>query len=354
MTPKSNRYWWTAPLGATDNGDDERISNTSEIKNYDDIEEDFTGLGGPLNGSVFLFSYGGVWKGINTGLAAAPYVTMRIAGASGAIHHRTIIKGEDENGEPALYWLSPVGPVRYGTRGFQRLHEDIDDIWRDVNLSATSQVAHGVYHRDKHQIWWWVATGGANTPNKRIVFDVKLGKIIDAQSDNAVRKGWAIHTGDSCAAACSTMMSDSLGATMSATLKPYIGQSGGTNRVWKCDTGTTDNGTTYQAYIKTKPYSPWGLRHLGTAAEEAMLVAAAASGVTITCTMVQSMGDPADLTSSCVLTAAGSETHVFRKFDDFRFAQANTVQLQIGDSAAIDNSWNLDLVVMPWKFDGNR
>jgi hypothetical protein len=44
---KSTRFGWTAPLGATDNGDDERVSNTSTIKNYDDIEEDVNGLGGP-------------------------------------------------------------------------------------------------------------------------------------------------------------------------------------------------------------------------------------------------------------------------------------------------------------------
>lgn len=354
MTPKDNRYWWTAPLGATDNGDDERISNTSTIKNYDDIEEAITGMGGPLNGSNFIFSYGGVWKSILTPIPASPYVTIRIGGALGCIAHKSIVKAEDEDGASCLYWLSPIGPVRWGASGFQRCNEDVDDIWRTVNLSATTVVAHGVHHRDKHQIWWWVATGSSNEPDTRIVFDTRLGRVVADNQERAIRRGWAQHTGTSCAARCSTMMSDTLGATMSRTLKPYIGKPTGT-AIWKCDTGTVDQGTVFQSYIKTKHYIPWGLGKKGGMAEEAILSALVSSGVTITLSTIRDFGAET-LTSTLLLTAdalqPATPTRVVAQFDDSKFAEAKVIQFQIGDSAAVDASWNLDALISRVIQDG--
>lgn len=346
MTPKTNRYWWTAPLGATDNGDDERVSNTSDIKNYDDIEEDFSGIGGPLNGAMFLFSYGGVWKAVSTPVPQSPYVTIRVGGAQGCIQHKTIVKAEDANGEAALYWLSPIGPCRFGSDGFQRCNEDVDDIWRTVNLSATTIVAHGVFHRDKHQIWWWVATGSSNEPDTRIVFDTKLGKVVDSGTEKSVRKGWSKHTGPSCAARCSVMFSDTIAASMSRTLKPYIGLSTGT-AIWKCDTGTTDNGTNYQAYIKTKFYTPWGLGRKGALAEEAVLAAEAGSA-TIQLTVIRDAENAEPLTSTVSLAAGGTESRVIRQFDDSRAPDCKAIQFQIGDAAAVDASWNLDALTARW------
>lgn len=350
MTPKDNRYWWTAPLGATDNGDDERISNTATIKNYDDIDEPITGLGGPLNGANFIFSYGGLWKSIKTPVAASPYVTVRIAGALGCIAHKSIIKAEDEDGEPCLYWLSPIGPVRFGPSGFQRCNEDIDDIWRTVNLAATTVVAHGVYHRDKHQIWWWVATGSSNEPDVRIVFDTRLGRVVSENQEQSIRKGWVKHTGEACEARCSAMMSDTLGATMSRTLKPYIGYSTGT-AIWKCDSGTTDAGTTFQSYVKSKPYMPWGLGKKGGMAEEAILAALIGSGVTIALTVDRDFGAET-LTSTLLLTADGSETRIIKQFDASRIAEAKCIQFQIGDASAVDAAWNLDALIVRVIQDG--
>lgn len=351
MTPKDNRFWWTAPLGATDNGDDERISNTSAIKNYDDIDEPVTGLGGPLNGSVFVFSYNGAWKAVNTGLDTAPYVTIRIAGALGCIAHKTIIKAEDENGAPCLYWLSPVGPVRFGEGGFQRCHEDVDDIWRTVNLSASTVVAHGVHHRDKHQIWWWVSTGSSNEPDTRIIFDTKLGRVVQINGDISIRGGWAKHTGESCEARCSAMMSDTLGATMSRTLKPHIGYSTGT-AIWKCDTGTDDNGTAFQSYIDTRPYLPWGLGRKGGMVAEAVLAAAVSSGVTLQLSVIRDFGLET-LTSTLLMTADASETHFIRQFEESRAAEFKAIQFRVGDVSAVAASWNIDALYAPSRAEGD-
>lgn len=344
MTPKNNRVWWTAPLGATDNGDDERVENTSTIKNYSDIEEDLTGLGGPINGSVLAFSYGGVWKFVNTPVDSAPYIVIRIAGSQGCIDHKSVVLAEDEDGEACAYWLSPVGPVRMGAGGYQRCHEDVDDIWRTVNLSAAKRVGHGVFHRDIHQIWWWVATGSSDEPDTRIVFDTRLGKMIDSGVDKSLRKGWAKHTGPSCAARCSAMMSSTIGATMSRTLKPHIGVTAGSGAIWKCDTGTTDNGTAFQSYIESRPFMPWGLGNFGGMPEEAVLAAAAASGVSIRLTCIRDMGIES-LTFDLDLTPEASETHIMRQFDASRFAQARSIKFRVGDATAVDAAWNLDAII---------
>lgn len=346
---KSTRFSWTAPLGATDNGDDERVSNTSSIKNYDDIEEDINGLGGPINGAIYVFSYNGAWISFNNGLDVSPYITQKLSGALGTIHHKTIIVAEDETGDACLYWLSPVGPVRHGQGGFSHCHEDVDDIWETVNLSATYP-PHGVFHRDIHQIWWFVATGSSNECDTRIVFDTRLGRVTEVAGVISVRNGWAKHTGADCAARCSCMMSRTIGASMSVTLAPYIGKTT-TTAIWKCDTGTTANGTPFQSYIKSKAYCPWGLNNRGGMAEEAVLAAAVSTGVTITATTIRDRGTES-LTSTASLTADSTETGVIRRLEGSRFADAKTIEFQVGDSIAVDASWNLDALIAAVDVDG--
>lgn len=350
MTPKNNRFWWTISLGTTDTGDSERISNTSTIKNYGDVDEPITGLGGTINSALFIFSYDSFWKAINTGIVSSLYVTFRVSGGLGCIRHQTIVLAEDEDGDACLYWLSKVGPVRYGKEGQQRCHEDIDDIWRTVNLSATTVVAHGQPYPLLHQIWWWVATGSSNEPNTKIVFDTRLGRVIEVEK--SVRRGWSKHDGPSAAARCSALMSNTLGVTMSRDLKPHIGRDTGT-AIWKCDTGTNDAGTNFQAYIKSRPFTPWGLGRRGGMVDEAVLIGSAQSGVTIQLSIDRDMGAEV-LTSTCLLTPDASETHVVRQFEGSTVADANCIQLTLGDSAATSNAWNLDALIVPIADEGAR
>ncbi len=45
---------------------------------------------------------------------------------------------------------------------------------------------------------------------------------------------------------------------MTRALKPYKGISSANNTIYKCDTGTDDAGSAFQAYIDTKPLAPFG------------------------------------------------------------------------------------------------
>ena len=343
MAPSARRAWWTSPLGATDQGDDERISNTSVIKSYTDFDAAITGLSSPQQGSIYVFSYNAMWKLVSTGVPTAPYTWYRITGAKGCIEHKTIVSAVDEGGSPCTYWMSPQGPCRLGVGGQFTMVEDINDLWDTVNLNASTIVGHGLYHRDKHQIWWWLASGASSAPDLKVVFDTDLGRVTEA---GKVRRGWVKHTGASSAAYTSTMMSNTLGASMSLDLKPYIGLITGT-KIWKCDTGTDDAGTDFKSYILSRPLTPAGLGVDFGIVNEAWLAAAAAAGVTITVTTIRDYGQES-LTSSALLTAsAAGESRVSKRVEDIRLAGAKVAQFQVGDSAAASNAWVLDAMVFP-------
>jgi hypothetical protein len=227
----------------------------------------------------------------------------------------------------------------------------VDDIWDTVNLNA-AKPPHGVFHRDIHQIWWFVATGSSDECDTRIIFDTALGRVVEFAGLIGVRGGWAKHTGPSAAARCSCAMSSTLGATMSVPLKPYIGRSTGT-AIWKCDTGTTDAGTAYQSYIESKPYVPWGMKNKGSMPEEAIVTAKASSGAILTVTVIKDRGkETTPVTGRVNLTPVGSEAQVIKRAEGTKFSDAKSVQFRIGDASALDTDWNLTALLAEVRLDG--
>jgi hypothetical protein len=174
----------------------------------------------------------------------------------------------------------------------------------------------------------------------RIVFDTKLGQ---TTAGDAVRKGWAKHTGAGCNARCSVMFSNTVSAAMSRDLKPYIGQYDGNNRIWKCDsTATDDAGTTYQAYVDTREYGRIGANH---SLRDGVLIGQVASGVTVTVTARSDFGLEGSATGTALLTAAGSETRTQKRLEGLQTAGVGTFSLRIGDSTAASNQWTVDAVL---------
>jgi hypothetical protein len=209
-----------------------------------------------------------------------------------------------------------------------------------VNLAAAGVVAHGIYHAAKHQVWWWICTSGSTHSNVRMVFDTKLGQTTAADS---VRKGWAKHTGPGAVAACAVMFSNTVGATMSRDLKPYIGQVDANNTIWKCDsTATDDAGTTYQAYVDTREYGRIGANH---SLRDGTLIGQVASGVTVTVTARSDFGLEGSAIGTALLTAAGSETRVQKRLEGLQTAGVGTFSLRVGDGSAASNQWTVDAVL---------
>ena len=350
--PTQFRIWWTSILGASDVGDDERISITTDIKSYADIEEAPTGISKPIEGAFYVFSYDSQWKFVSTGSVFAPYLRFRVAGGAGCIHHKTIVVADDEDGDPATYFLNYRGPMRIGKNGQQWLGEDVLDIWRRINLDSTSP-PHAIAHQDLHQVWFYIPVDGSNTPNYRMVFDTRLGRF--TEGGGGVRNGWSEAEGLQTLAYCSCMFSDSLGASMGRKLKPHIGYVTST-AVWKCDTTDMDDaGNTFQAYVESKPLTPWGLGHYGGTNQEPHLVAKVGAGVTVQLSIIRDEG--AETTTSTASLAAVSdgavETRVFPQFLGAHLGQAKSMALRVGDAAAIANTWNLDALVFPTELEGD-
>lgn len=356
VPPLATRIWWTSQLGSSNVGDDERISVTDTIENFDDLDQSVTGISQPVQGSFLAFSFDGMWRFVATGEVTSPYQRTKVAGGQGCISHKSIIVAHDDAGYPSTYWLSKRGPERSGKNGNQFCGPDITDIWATINLDATT-LPHGIYHQDLHQIWWYIATGASNTPTVKIVFDTWLGQVLDVYRLGSVRNGWSQHDGESAKAYCSVMFSDSVGASMGRLQKPYIGYVTST-AIWKCDTtDTSDAGNAFRAYIESKPYAPWGLGRQGGMIGEAMLIARVTSqSISIQLEVIRDEFAET-LTSTCLLVAvsdAGAETRVFPQFIDSTLSLAKSVRFRIGDaSAVVSPSWLLDALITPMESKGD-
>lgn len=356
VTPVSTRIWWT-PAKGTDVGDDERISITDTIENFDDIDEPVTGLSKPINGAFFAFSYSSQYKFVATGDVLSPYQRFRVTGGQGCISHKAIIIAADETGYPATYWLSSRGPERSASSGNQFCGADIQDIWDLVNLDSAI-APHGVYHERIHQIWWYVAVNGQTVPNLKLVFDTWLGKVTEISSLQAVRYGWSQHTGDSCNAYCSVMFANDIGATMGRRLVPYVGPAPVVGvKILRCDVAAKidDGGLGYAASITSKPLAPWGLGRLGELLQEPILVAKVGTGQTIVLTIARNEGTES-IQTTCLLNAisdGATETRVFAQFDGARFADASSVRFTLTETVPVVN-WSLDALIAPMTGMGDR
>lgn len=353
----TSRIYFSAIVGATNVGDDERVTNTVTQKNFLDLDEKdggggITALGRAVNGAPMAWKYDQTWKLQPTYSPTAPYAQICLSKTIGCVHQKTVVQAIDAVGNPAIYWLSARGPYRLASNGLEYLGRDVEDIWATVNLGATTIVGHGVYLQDLHQIWWWIAVGSENEPQTtKLCFDVYLGTFTD---EFGVRKGWAKHTGVSAAARCSVMMSNTLGATMSRDLVPYIGRNGAANSLGKLNTATTsDFATAFQSYVLTAPSAPAGLGN-NAKTEPPSLMATTAAGVTISCDVIPDFDTSRKKNSTASLTAVNSESRKQVKFEQADLGGFGVVQYQIGDAAAVAAAWTLDAFAAPVQSEGPR
>jgi hypothetical protein len=343
---KQARIHISAVIGSLDVGDEERLDiNSNYYMDFDESDSGVaTGMAGPIFGAFFCFKDRQVWQLTPTGTTVQPYRQEAISKSIGTISHHAIARGEDRHGNAALYWMSHRGMYRWSINGLEYIGRNMEDYVlgpnATINLAATKSVARVAYYADKRQIWCWWATASGNDCNVCAFFDV--------QTD-----GWSrVPTGDLLAnIRCVAPFATTIAAAMSRDLKLHVGQTGGVTRIWKTDTGTDDNATTYQAYVLTKASEPGGPGFYGGVGD-ATLLAKAAAGVTITATVTADFGVQS-VTGTALLTADGSETRVTRRLEgsalsgDVRF-----LQYQLGDAAAVSNAWTLDrLVTVPTKHE---
>ncbi len=340
---KQSRLYISAVIGSSDIGDAERV-DTSAINYYIDFDESDsgvpTGLAGPVLGAFFVFKDRRIWMLTPTGVVSNPYRQDNISKDIGALHHYAIARGEDADGNSALYWMSHRGPYRWTVKtGMQYIGRKVEDYVLTgtmINLSATKSVARVIYYGDKRQVRYWWATGSSNDCNVGFIYDVVTGgwsRIPTAELQANIR--------------CAVMFSATLGTSMSLPLKPYVGETAAVNTLSKCDTGTDDRGTTFKSYVLTKAYevgSPGFFGEIG----DALLTARASAGVTITDTIIADFGAALPTAGTADLTPSNrAEARVLRPLGTSFNAGASFYQHQIGDDVAVSNSWTLERLVVP-------
>lgn len=343
-TDKQSRLEISAVIGSSDIGDAERV-DTSAVNSYIDFDENDsgvpTGLAGPIFGTFFVFKDRQTWQLTPTGQTAAPYQQFAVYKTIGALHHLSITIGEDSAGNPALYWMSHRGPYRWTINGPEYIGKNIEDIViGSINLAATNSVARTVYYENLRQVWFWFATGSSNDCNVCVFYDVMTGGWSRVPSTDALAN-----------VRCAVMFSNTLGASMSYDLKPYIGQAQAVNRLWKADTGTTDNGTSIMGFVTTKAYEPGGPGFYGGVGEPT-LTALAANGVTVTDTGIGDFGvqNNVGTVDLSPVSQGRTETRITKKISGAGFSgQLRFIQHQIGDQRATANAWTLERLVVPYS-----
>lgn len=356
----NSRIYYTPPLGTTGEGDDERIIDTTDQKNFEGINENDggvgTGFGGPLMGNLLAFKDQQIWKLIPSSNASRPLIPFMTHSGAGAVRQEAIVNGFDEEGNECVYFLDrKLGPCRIGRRGFEWIGEDVEDLWLTFNQPAANVTCWGMRYPEKGQIRFWVARASSDDPDTILVFHERLGGwTTDPQGRRVFSGGWALWNTPATGlprARCGVLFARTPGATMSLDQRPYYGDSGANDILWRSDNGQDDDaGVTFQGLLTTKDYVLADGRKVRTG--DPMLVAEAASGVTITSTIIEDFGlnqsgGGTARSGTALLTATGSESFVIRKLEGHQSAGAAIHRYTLGDAAAASNGWNLARFIVP-------
>lgn len=338
-----SRIWYTPSKGTSDKADDERIPNTLiGVRNFFDIGEgqygDGTGFAGPIYGSIYIFKYGAIRKATPTGAASPVFDVIDISNTEGAIDQECIALAKDAQNRPCIYFLdSQVGPMTVGPTSPMEIGQGVRDQWDLVNLAATNRVGWVLDYPAKMQVWFAWATGSNNDPNVLAIYNKRTG-------------GWAVFDtgGKIRLARCAVLFARTLGATMSRDKVPYVGYVSANNTLLRGDTSdTSDDSTTFQATVKTRPIAFNNGKPFRTSVP--IIVAKPASGVTLT---VTADGDFGFITRSTTISLTptadeASATRIFRPAVGLDLGGVSVVQYEIGDGSAVANAWQIEHVWVP-------
>ena len=344
---------WTPVLGTSPTfilgiADDERVPSTNRLDLDRSDGGGITG-GAILNGIIYVFKLSHIYRLARTGDVDLPYQQVPVTKSLGALSHKSIVLGEDDAGNACLYFLSRRGPYRLTSDGLEYLGRDIETLWSTINLSAVTP-PFGVWHQGKRQVHWWFATGAG--PDRKLVFHARHGT---RTGNGEVRGGWALHTEGAADGFCACMFANTLGATMSLDLKPYLGQNwasglpDGPCIKYDADGTYTDRGgnaTAYIARVKTKAFPPAGNGKKGGVTLGYVLGTTANRAITID--IIRDFN--AETRSGVVTLPAAGALALTRACvkveDDARAADAMYTELVIDDdvSPASGAAWAVDAV----------
>lgn len=345
---------WTPVIGTTPSftggvADEERVPSTNRL---DLDRQDGGGItgGAILSGTVYVFKLSHIYRLRRTGDADLPYQAIPITKSLGAVSHKSIVVGEDDAGNECLYFFSRRGPYRLSANGLEYLGRDIETLWKTVSLSSTLP-PFGVWHQEKRQVQWWVTTTGQFPADKKLVFHASHGR---RDEHGNVRGGWAVHTDGAADVFCAVMFANTLGATMSLDLKPYVGQRWVTGLPdgpcikYDADGTYTDRGgnaTTYIGRVKPGAFPPGGPGMKGRMTQAYVLGTCANRALALD--VIEDFGARTRTGSATLPAVSGSSTRALVKVDDdVRATDAMYLEIVLDDDVtpASSAAWTVDAI----------
>ena len=349
----NNRVWFTPALGTLNVGDDERVPSTTTLKNWIDLEENdggyITGLVGQFQGITLVFKYRQFWKLIPTGVDTAPFRPVKISNIVGAISHKSIVEGEDENGQPAIYFLSHRGPYRYGANGLEYLGHDVEDKWalalENGAYFNAGDTCHGLYYAKRRQVWW-VYRNAANIQGVSSdgMLILNVSKI--ARAETGTRGGWVVYGPPSQYYTASVSYANLYGTTNSNQLVPFIYMftSAQVDKLLRFDVSGKyqDDTTSYDSNVVTKMYAPNGLAQNFNVDNGQVVGHDTSTNATITVSSTGSTGD-----TNTATVAFNASTTTIKKLEAGAFTQTAWLQMTVGEATAQNATWQIDAIVIP-------
>jgi hypothetical protein len=206
-----------------------------------------------------------------------------------------------------------------------------------VNLDAVI-VARSVFYPESRQVHWWVATTG-NYPDLELVLQTNETR----ETDDGVRKGWALHTGKKARAYCACVYAENVdtGLARSLVLRPFIGVTTADGFLLRCDTGTTDNGTAYIARVVPRPIIR-GLRQF-FGVHGATLLATISDTAYVMANMYRNFGERPEREKIGFLSSpTADETQVFVDFDNLSITGCRALEIEFMDNTTPGGQWRLN------------
>lgn len=360
----ASRVGWSSILGtaAASYGESSTIADDERFlpDNYLDLDADeggeITGME-MLNGSVYVFKRYAIYKLVRTGNAEAPYKPVVITKVVGALSRKSIVPGEDESGNPCLYFLSERGPYRVGGAGLQYLGGDIETLWASVSKRGWGQPPHGVYDARRGQVRWWVPRTdfGSNGvyPDCQLLFHVRLGRPSQA---GRVVGGWttSLTTTKPNYVASSALCPDSL-TNRDSELAPYglhySGAWGYPSVLWKYTTSQVSDDTVHTttgAITGTESFTPTvttktfslGLGDKSGVRDVYVSCAPSAGGTTLSVALSRDFGAE---TRTKTADFTGTTTRLPQQIPDLTMAQAQYISATL--SSTTQTAWTMDELV---------
>lgn len=345
----ASRVGWTPVTLDPGVGNDERVPITTDhTVDLDGLDGgELTGISSAINGYLFAFKLGRIYKGTRTGDINRAYDWICLTQQRGALP-RSVVEGFDASGNPCVYFTDPkIGPCRIGVGGIMTAGQDVLNTWKTVNRTATLPI-HGLHFPDAHQVRYWVATNGSDLPNMMLVLHTNNAR----DFADGVRKGWAQWSeGDSVSAVSACLFADNIddNTTRSLNLVPFVGVTetagGDRNLIQRCDTGSTDRGSTYTAYIRTRPIMSGGLLSK-FGAMVGVVLAKAATSVAMAVRVIRDFGLESKTSSDLDLTPESSEDQVIRPIDNLTMSSMFAMALEFGDLNADGGLWEVNGIVI--------